>query len=742
MARPIVERSGLPHNFRDCDSELIHLSGSIQPLGDLIVVNPSNMEVVQAAIAPSSGLFSTSPVSSKLADALPEHALALQSAFSRLSSSHAIHLGLLRANSRSFDAIGHRSGQVIVLEFEETNGSGPGSFDDVYPQIRGFLDQLQSVEGIEDASLRAAKEVRKITGLDRALVYRFDYDWNGEVIAEDRNDRLPSYLGLRFPASDIPAQARELYRKNRLRLIASSDYKPIPILPAANPIDGSTLDLSLSVLRSVSPVHLQYMRNMETAASMSISLLRGDRLWGLISCHGAEPARVPYHVRNGCDFIGQVLSLQLAAMESAALADRRHDLRNVQRRLLSSMAAADHFIDGLTANPSDLLALAGAAGAAVIVEGSCKLVGETPSNEEVQSIVAWLSSQSKGDIYESSHLAAEMPEAETLKDTASGILAIAISQIHESFLIWFRPELLKTIAWGGDPTKRIEPGSLQIHPRASFETWQETVRHQSAPWHEAEVDASAELRTAIVDIVLRKAEELAALSEQLTESNKELEAFSYSVSHDLRAPFRHIVGYAQLLKKLEKARFSEKGARYVDTIIESAISAGTLVDNLLSFSQMGRSTMRPVEIDISEIVEDVRRRMAPDEKHAVNWRIGELPRAIADPTMLRLVFQNLLENAVKFSRGREPAIIEVGYARDARGGAYFVRDNGTGFDMAYVGKLFGVFQRLHRTEDFEGTGIGLANVKRIIDRHDGKVWAEGKLGEGATIYFSLPSSGA
>jgi chemotaxis family two-component system sensor kinase Cph1 len=319
-------------------------------------------------------------------------------------------------------------------------------------------------------------------------------------------------------------------------------------------------------------------------------------------------------------------------------------------------------------------------------------------------------------------------------------LAIAISQIHKSYVVWFRPEVLRTLKWGGEPVKIVATGDLQMHPRKSFQTWLETVRLRATPWHPAEIDAAGELRTAIVDIVLRTAEEMAALSERLTTSNKELEAFSYSVSHDLRAPFRHIVGYAQLLKKFEGDRLSEKGNRFIDTIVESAVAAGTLVDDLLSFSQMGRATLRLATVDVDALVDDIKSRIVSvGGGGAVQWKIESLPKVRADVMMLRQLFQNLIENAVKFSKDRNPAVIEIGFDTEATSsGAYFVRDNGVGFDMAYVGKLFGVFQRLHRVEEFEGTGIGLANVKRIVERHGGKVWAQGAVGEGATICFTLP----
>jgi len=247
------------------------------------------------------------------------------------------------------------------------------------------------------------------------------------------------------------------------------------------------------------------------------------------------------------------------------------------------------------------------------------------------------------------------------------------------------------------------------------------------------------LRNAIVGIVLRRAEEMAALSEELRRSNKELEAFSYSVSHDLRAPFRHIVGYSELLKKQEGSDLSEKGRRYVDTIIDSAYTAGTLVDNLLRFSHMGRTALKPRPVDVTALIEDIRNRLPVDPpERRIEWALGDLPHVTADPVLIRLVFENLLDNAVKYTRPRDKARIEVGSARKDGETIFFVRDNGVGFDMKYIDKLFGVFQRLHRIEEFEGTGIGLANVRRIVERHGGRAWAEGALDQGATFFIALP----
>jgi len=729
-----------PLDLAGCDREPIHIPGSIQPHGALFLIEPEHGRILQAAVGEVRlGASGGDYEGRRLADLLPAAGAAMVEALLEGRRSRGLaHLGRVEDEDGAYHVIAHPVPAGIIVELEATAQHEPGSFDEFYPYVRDFLEEVQNADTIDEIGVLAARQVRRITGLDRAMVYRFDSEWNGEVIAEDRNDRLPSYLGLRFPASDIPAQARELYRLNRLRLIADAVYEPVPILPPR----PEPVDLSLSVLRSVSPVHLEYMRNMGTMASMSISLLRDGDLWGLISCHNRDPARVSYPARAACDFIGQVLSMQIAAKEGAAGAERRQRLRQVQIRLLARMSAAENFVSGLASQAEDMMALAGATGAAIVWGGQCVRVGDAPEQDAILALTDWLGRERNQDLFVTDSLASLLPGAESSKDVASGVLAISISQIYKSFVLWFRPEAVRTVSWGGDPNKRAErdPGGLRLHPRKSFEAWRETVRLRSQPWGAAEIDAVAELRTAIVDIVLRNAEETAALSERLTISNKELEAFSYSVSHDLRAPFRHIVGYAQLLKKFEGEKLSERGNRYIDTIVESAISAGTLVDDLLSFSQMGRAALTPVQIDMNALVEDVKRGLVVEGADGVEWRISDLPTARADPLMVRLAFQNLIDNAIKFSRGRNPAIVEIGAAEEADRTIYHVRDNGTGFDMAYVGKLFGVFQRLHRVEEFEGTGIGLANVKRVAERHGGSVWAEGEVDGGATFFFSLPKT--
>lgn len=332
----------------------------------------------------------------------------------------------------------------------------------------------------------------------------------------------------------------------------------------------------------------------------------------------------------------------------------------------------------------------------------------------------------------------DIPHLPGLAKSVGGVLAVSISQLHSSYIVWFKPEQVHIMNWAGKPNKVVSDEG-KLSPRQSFAMWQETVEGFSTRWDDSEIEGVSELRQAVLGIVLRKAEELAQMASELKQSNKELEAFSYSVSHDLRAPLRHIAGYAELLGDMEVDNLTERGQRFLDTIGESAKFAGTLVDNLLSFSQMGRSAMRLSEVNLSAMIESIKREMKPEyENRTIEWKVSDLPVIIADPAFLHLALRNLISNAIKYTRNEPVAEIQVDAVSTDNQVTVSIKDNGVGFDMKYADKLFGVFQRLHRMDEFEGTGIGLANVRRIVERHGGTVQAQGRLKEGATFSFSLP----
>ena len=728
-----------------CADEPIHIPGSIQPHGFLLVVSEPELHVQQASenVQQWLGVEAQSLLGQPLSNLLPTARLEAGLAALTEDDHNPFHLSdvCIRVHGtvdQTFALLGHRHGGHLILEFERADNAHQ-AYDALYPLMRTFVVQLQETRELEALCQLAVREVKRITGFGRVKAYRFDAEDNGLVLAEVADPGYPSYLGLCFPAADIPPQARRLYRENLIRVIQDANYTPSPLVPALNPVSGAPLDLSFAALRSVSPVHLQYMRNMGTLASMSISIVIRDRLWGLISCHDAEPRAVSYQTRTACELLGRILSLQIEARETETLAQRKLELRHQIVHLLSAMADRDSVVEGFRHLPDVVLGFAAADGAAIISADKCETVGNTPDHLQILRLTEWLGERRDQLIFHSDCISRDIPEMPELAGHCAGVMAISISRLHAHYLIWFRQEQIKTVNWAGEPEKQVDRQSGALSPRHSFARWQETLRGYAQPWDPVVIEGALELRNAVLGIVLRKAEEMAQLAGELRASNKELEAFSYSVSHDLRAPLRHIAGYTELLSEMEGKQLSERGMRFLDNIADAARFAGTLVDNLLSFSQMGRAALRLTDVDLEALVASIREELAPDcEGRQIEWHLLPMPIVVADAAFLHMVLRNLIDNAVKYSRTREVAVIEVGAEQRAGEVVVYVRDNGVGFDMQYAGKRFGVFQRLHRMEEFEGTGIGLASVRRIIERHDGRVWAEGQLEKGATFYFSLP----
>lgn len=723
-----------PTLLDDCAREPIRIPGAIQPHGALLVLDPDNLSVLQASDNASEMLGAGGRLA-QLAD-VPGGTALRPSLLTWLEGHEPTFTRTVRVGAKAFQISGHRTGQGLLLEFEEGEGTDIGTHG-LHPRLQRFLEEIERVDDPLQLAVAAAREVRTLTGFGRVLIYRFDPEWHGTVIAEDGDDSLPRYLDLRFPAGDIPAQARELYRLNRLRLIPDADYQPVALSPPLSPRDGAPLDLSFAALRSVSPVHLEYMRNMGTAASMSVSLIVDGRLWGLISCHNVAPQRVDPRVRATCDFIGRILAMRIGARERADEAALRVAARRDEAVILERLGQASDLHRGFTMAPEPWLRLVSAGGVALLVGDRIASAGAVPGEAQILALAKWLH-QKPEDIYATDRLAHEWPQAADFADVGSGVLAASISQIHASYAIWFRPEVVRTVRWAGDVQTGKSVRGARLHPRQSFASWSELVRLRAEPWRQAEIDTAADFRNAVVNFVLRQAEERAALSDELARSNKELEAFSYSVSHDLRAPFRHIVGFAQLLDERERD-LDETSRHYVNAIIESALSAGRLVDDLLAFSQLSRAGMVTTRVDMNKLFAEVRRGAEMDTAgRKIEWNVARAPAAWGDAALLRQALTNLLSNALKYTRDCDPAVISFGGEEHSSETVYFLTDNGVGFDMAYVSKIFGVFQRLHRSEDFEGTGIGLALTKRVIDRHGGWIKAEGQIGKGARFEFGLP----
>ncbi|MET0319659.1 MAG: ATP-binding protein [Duganella sp.] len=740
-----------------CESEPIRIPGAVQPHGFLLALPLAAQPRQAGADADAVTVLQVSDNLATFTGMVPAHALGRSLTDVIGPAAHVLAPLLYRDKPRDrpgflatvgigdaagavqFDVVAHEIDGLMVLEFEPAAGSIEASLHHLYPLVGDFLNKINDADSIVEMSQLAVDEIAALTGFGRVLVYSFDKDGHGNVLAEYVEDGYDSYLGQRFPASDIPRQARELYLLNRIRLIQDASYTPAHLLPANNPLTGQPTDLSLASLRSVSPVHLQYMRNMGTLASMSVSLVVEGKLWGLLSCHHVAPRRLSYHQRTVCEQLGQILALRIRNRADADELQFRLEVRRVMVGLLGGLTQGSDFIENLRSVMPELLRFARAGGVAIVIDDRLISFGHTPSDKEIRALADWLSLHSHEDLFHSAHLGAIYPPAAAYTSSASGLLAMPISRIHQHYLLWFRPEVVYTIDWAGRPQDKRGAGMLS--PRTSFDIWREAIHGTSMPWHDAELELALEFRTTLLGIALERAEQMADLAEELGRVNKELEAFSYSVSHDLRAPLRHIVGFSDLLMETAGSDNPERRLRFLTNIKSSARLAGKLVDDLLSFSQMGRAALRPVRIRMGDMVNGCIERLSPESAgRRIEWKVDSLPDVLADPAFLQLALYNLLSNAVKFTAQSDPAVISITSEQLPTEVAFHIADNGVGFNMEYVHKLFGVFQRLHRMEDFNGTGIGLANVRRIVERHGGRVWAHSTPGQGAIFSFSIPNN--
>lgn len=492
-------------DLTNCDREPIHTPGSIQPHGFLLVLDPADGWRVVGASTNARDHFwreATSLIGTEVSALLGTEVVdrlevaRAQPDFPKralLVGAHAVE----SAPGRPFTLVAHASGSLVILEGERAAVIPP----EIEQNLQAFLGRLGIAESIDEIQRLAVHEIRRVTGFDRCLLYQFDADWNGTVVAEDRNSQLPAYLNQRFPASDIPRQARDLYLRNRVRLIPTNTYTPVPVLLKNGARAVGTLDLSLSVLRSVSPIHLEYMRNMGTGSSMSVAVMRGGELWGLLSCHSREPRHIPFVVRTECDLIAQMLSLQLAARERTRELTYRMELSGVLSRVLAGMARGkDPFA---AAHGEDLLRLGAAAGVALVDGDRVLRHGRTPAEEEVRELAAWFAGQDKPMAYWDSLVAVRPDQS---RPEAAGLLAIMLRAEPPAAILWFRPELIEVVEWGGEPRKAIEKAGEghALHPRKSFEVWRETVRDRAKPWEPEVISTARELREAVRAIILQE----------------------------------------------------------------------------------------------------------------------------------------------------------------------------------------------------------------------------------------------
>lgn len=729
----------------NCDIEPIHILGKIQSHGFLIAVNNETHQV--SYVSENISVWVQNSVQHYIN--LPFEVLEKEIEFTVSSVGLTISQMITIGNGRypeinnplqieikqvPYYLIINVSGEDTILEFEPIT---PESQIDLQQTIGKSMSAILSAKSMDSMFQKTALEIKRIINFDRVMVYQFNEEGDGKIIAEAKTELLDPFLGLYYPASDIPKQARELYKVNLTRIIA--DVNSVDAALVGSPNDQA-LDLTNAGLRAVSPIHIQYLRNMGVESSFSISLISGNELWGLIVCHNYSPSFINYKAREAAKLLGEILSSALEYRQGEEDSELFLSLNVKVDNLIEHLEKEDDVLTVLNQHAASIKDITSACGVALVFDQNITTSGITPTNAQIKDIAVWLQSNMAATIYHTHRFPQIFSPALQYSQAASGILAYMLAREPGEFIIWFKQEQINQISWAGNPEKKPElntDGLMQLSPRKSFDSWTDLVKNTSERWNRAEIAAVINLGEHTTYIIKRKVNEIKRLNELLKQSYDELNIFSYTITHDLRTPLSAIKSYAELLM-INNTSLDIQAQKVLGRINACADRMALLITEILNYSMLGKADVKTDVIDVSSMILTIKAEVIAGLKaDDLHFEIGECPPIQGDAVLVNQVFTNLINNAVKYSANSNPAKVSVSGMKKGKEIIYSITDNGIGIDNKYYHLVFELFKRMDNVKGFEGTGVGLAIVKRIMEKHHGKVWFESNLGLGTTFYLSF-----
>ncbi|GGK88741.1 ATP-binding protein [Rufibacter glacialis] len=726
------------HNYHvdlsNCDSEPIHLIGRIQPHGFLLVLDPISLQVEQA--------------SKNVGDYLPlalEQVLGkpLRNLFGPADTSFDPQVPgtyFLSLSGTPFVAFLQKTGSKLLLECEPAAPCPDAEKMHQNTLLSQLHNRLNALFTLEEVAEAVAHTLREILQYDRVDITRFDQEWNSDVIAESCAPDVPSFVGHHFPATDIPAPARELLRQKHVRQIPDVNAQAVEIFPYYNPGTGEPTNILRSELRNPSEIHLEYLRNAGVAATISFSILVKNQLWGVVACHNIKPAYIEVWRRQLGDLVAKTLGTVIASIMEKRDHEQFNQYRQVKRTLVKRLGSGLSIPQGLFGQTPTLLEITESHGAALLLDGALTTVGHTPPQEEIRGLVKWLSEQVSEGVFFTRQLSVEWPAAAALKEVASGLLALEISRYNQEYLLFFKPEIKEIKAWAGNPQKPQVGEGLRLHPRKSFEKWEEVIKGKSLPWTQNEVEVAQMLLKDLIAIRLRnQAAELHSLNQelqlnadQLRTRNAQLKDFAYIIAHNLRAPLANIKALHQYYTDepvQERAVYAMESVKRISDNIGETIEDVNVILKTHLVQQLLHE-----EVSLAELIEKETQNLAATIEQTGAQVVTELE--VLTLFMPRLyvesILHNFISNALKYRSPDRPPVVRVKSWRTGNTLHLAVSDNGLGMDLNKVGdKLFGLYKVFHRTEHSKGLGLYLTNMQ--VKALGGSITVDSQVGKGTTF---------
>lgn len=759
-------------DLENCDREPISVPGSIQPHGALLVLRRDSLDVVQAAGSTQSfiGQSPAGIIGRNLRALFPTEQISqleghLAGAGDPVRPSRAFQYS--RAdNQGKFGVAVSLQGPLLLLELETMPD------DPLLDPLSLVQAMIRSVQSSHEASAcfdRIAEQVRDVTGFDRVLLYRFLPDGAGEVVAESRRPDLEPYLGLRYPASDIPRQARDLYLRNWLRLIPDATYQASALYPPVNPVTSEPLDMSHCALRSVSPIHLQYLANMGVRASMSLSIIINGGLWGLVACHHMTPRHVDHERRLTLELFAQMASYVLETKIAGEELSTRNRVSALHDMMIASLANREDLAEGLIQNRPNLLDYIRADGVCVWMDGRIAALGKTPTPDQVKDLVVWLNANVVEGVFHSDGLPMLYGPARDYKDLASGVLALSVSRVPKDYLIWFRPEIIQTVTWAGKPSKEMEVrGGVQtLSPRRSFAAWREEVRLKSEPWSNTDVSTARSLRESLHEIVLQRIDVIAKEREVararqdvlLEELDRRILQWE-TTARELKAEGdRRALVEAELSQVLRRTVIEQENERQriarelhdslgqfltvmqldLEDIARHADSSERVSSNVARLKEITASVgqeinrlaweIRPTSLDdlglqsaMQQFLEQLRERT----NLSIDLHLALKGRRFGSSTEATLyrILQEAITNVIKHASATRVSVILEANETEVR---LIVEDDGRGFDPEEMS-----------SRSISSMRLGLLGVRERLSLVNGSLEVESQYGKGTTLIITVP----